>query len=219
MKWKDTIFAAVAAIIPTIVSNLVKNYFSKETELARTLVSGIIIFSLLLIVQLLLNAYKRLNKFCGQWVEEMIEYDMQNVQKSKYIGIGIIRYDRSTGEHTFAGKTYSLSGTETYTWAINYLREEKDDSMQYVCSVQIPSERSIGQITFYSKDECEGTIWCMDGKWYKYNAYRITPKMVIDLGLRQSVEKRAVFPWYKGMVISQKNCPEFINKYSAKNFP
>ena len=228
MKWKDTIFAVVAAIVPVGIGELVQHFMGTESNLSRIVVSSAGALILLLLIQVILNAFNRLNKYCGQWVEEMTMYEEKKdedgdgesaKETDRYIGIGLIRYDRMTKEHVFTGKTYTLEGKEKYAWSINYLRADRDDSMQYVCSVQIPTERSIGQITFYNKNECEGTIWCMNGVWYKYNAYRIKPRLFCELGLSALWEKAPRRPRYRGIMVSQKDCPEFVQKYSQQFFP
>ena len=130
----------------------------------------------------------------------------------------LVRHDLTTDEHTFIWKTYTLSGDEIFSWSIDYMRADKDSSMQYVCLVQNPLERSIGQITFHSKNECEGLIWCMNGVSYKYYVYRMTKKMVIDLELNKILEKESWNPVFKGMIVGQRNCPEFVQRYSEKIF-
>lgn len=218
MKTKNTIFAIVSAILPVAVSELVSKILPNISLVIRTAITFAISFLALWTMQWVLNKYNRLNKYCGQWVEEMVQYKGENETGDKFIGIGTIRHDHTTDEHTFIGRTYTLSGDEVYSWAIDYLRADRDDSMQYVCLVQNPLERSIGQITFHSKDECEGLIWCMNGIWYKYKAYRITKKTLDDLGLRKCLERFTWRPFYKGIVIGQKNCPEFVQKYSNNYF-
>ena len=218
MKWKDMIFAAVAVIVPVGTSELVQLFLGKESNLSQTLISSIAAFILLLLIQIALNAHNRLNKYCGQWVENMTQYEGDQ-EKERLIGIGLIRHDRMTGEHVFTGKTYSLDGEEKYAWSINYLRADRDDSMQYVCSVQIPSERSIGQITFYNKNECEGVIWCMNGVWYKYSAYRITRKTFSEIDFMAPLEELPKRFRYRGIMVGQKHAPEFVRRYSQKFFP
>lgn len=218
MEWKDTIFAVVAAIAPVGISELVQHFFGKESNLSQTIITSIVAFFLLLLIQVILNAHNRLNKYCGQWVEEMTQYEGDD-EKERFIGIGLIRHDHMTGEHIFTGKTYSLDGQEKYAWSINYLRADRDDSMQYVCSVQIPSERSIGQITFYNKDECEGVIWCMNGVWYKYNAYRITKKTFSAIDFMAPAEELPRHLCYHGIMLGQNHSPEFVRRYSQKFFP
>lgn len=218
MKLKETIFAVIAAIIPVVTTEVVRLNLKNESNLLTALLSAIIAFVLLFVMQFFMNAYNRLNKYCGQWIEEMTQHDSNNVVSGRFIGIGIIRYDRTTREHVFYGKTYTLKGEETYAWAINYLRAERDDSMQYVCSVQLPNERSIGQITFSSKNECEGTIWCMNGMWYKYSAYRINKRMLMDLDLYMLIPKYTRYFLNRSIVISQRYCPELVKKYSQTFF-
>lgn len=48
-----------------------------------------------------------LNKCCGQWMEEMVSMDNTRKTGEKYIGIGIIRYDRKTKNHNFVGRTHA----------------------------------------------------------------------------------------------------------------
>ena len=72
--------------------------------------------------------------------------------------------------------------------------------MQYVCSVQIPGERSIGQITFYSKNECNGTIWVMNGEWYKFNGHRIKVKEVYQAGIEPILRARLKL-FYRGIMM------------------
>lgn len=218
MKRKNTIFAIVSAILPVAVSELVQKISAEISPFTRIAISFVISFLALWTIQWILNKYNRLNKYCGQWVEEMVQYNEKDEPVDKFIGIGIIRYDQTTDEHTFIGRTYTLSGNEVYSWAIDYLRADKDASMQYVCLVQNPLERSIGQITFHSKNECEGLIWCMNGISYKYKAYRVTRKLLMDLELSKYLEKFTWCPFYKGMVIGQKNCPEFVQRYSNNYF-
>ena len=105
MKWKDMIFAAVAVIVPVGTSELVQLFLGKESNLSQTLISSIAAFILLLLIQIALNAHNRLNKYCGQWVENMTQYEGDQ-EKERLIGIGLIRHDRMTGEHVFTGKTY-----------------------------------------------------------------------------------------------------------------
>lgn len=217
MKWKDMIFAAVAVIVPVGTSELVEYFLRDESSLSQTMITSIVAFILLLLIQVILNAHNRLNKYCGQWVEEMTQCEGDD-EKERFIGIGLIRHDSMTGEHVFTGKTYSLDGQEKYAWAINYLRADRDDSMQYVCSVQIPSERSIGQITFYNKNECEGVIWCMNGVWYKYNAYRITRSTFSAIDFMAPAEVLPKRPRYRGIMVGQKHSPEFVRRYSQKFF-
>lgn len=227
MKWKDMIFATFAVLVPVATGEFVKILLDKESNLSQTVISAIIAFVLLLIIQIILNAYNRLNKYCGQWVELMTQYKKndngEEEEQGRFIGIGIIRHDHMTGEHVFTGKTYSLDGEEKYAWSINYLRTDRDDSMQYVCSVQIPSERSIGQITFYNKNECEGVIWCMDGVWYKYSAHRIIRNTFSDIDFMAPVKELPIlfqhFFQYRGIMIGQKHSPEFVRRYSQKFFP
>lgn len=218
MKRNGTIFAIFSAILPVAVSELLQKVQTGMPHFAKVIISLIISFLILWIIQFILNMSSQLNKYCGQWVEEMTQYDENDVAKDKFIGIGIIRHDRTTDEHTFIGKTYTLSGIEKFSWSIDYLRAEKDSTMQYVCLVQNPVERSIGQIEFHSKNECGGLIWCMNGVSYRYNAYRITKKMVIDLELSKILEKGSWNPFFKGMMVGQRNCSEFVQRYSEKNF-
>lgn len=58
----------------------------------------------------------------------MTQYNDKNEPQDKFIEIGIIRHDR-TDEHTFIGKTYTLSGDEKFSWSINYLRADQDSSI------------------------------------------------------------------------------------------
>lgn len=218
MKRKSTIFAIVSAVVPVAVSELVQKIPAEMPSWLKVIISLVVSFFILWIIQFFLNRHSRLNKYCGQWVEEMTQYNDKDEPGEKFIGIGTIRHDHTTDEHTFIGKTYTLSGNELFSWSIDYLRADRDSSMQYVCLVQNPLERSIGQITFHSKNECEGLIWCMNGISYKYNAYRITSRMVINLELSKLLEKFAKNPLHKGMVISQRNCPEFVRRYSERNF-
>lgn len=218
MKKKSAVFAIISAILPVAVNELVQKVPFEIPSLVQIGVSFAISFLILWAIQLILNKYNRLNKYCGQWVEEMTQYDEHGKAQGKFIGIGIIRHDLTTDEHTFIGRTYTLAGVEIYSWSIDYLRADKDTSMQYVCLVQNPLERSIGQITFHSKNECEGLIWCMNGISYKYNAYRITKKMIVGLELSKYLEKGSGNPFFKGMVIGQKNCPEFVQRYSNNYF-
>lgn len=218
MKTKNTIFAIVSAILPVAISELVPKISSGISPVIKAVISFVISFLALWTIQWVLNKYNRLNKYCGQWVEEMIQYKGEDETGDKFIGIGTIRHDHTTDEHTFIGKTYTLSGDEVYSWAIDYLRADKDASMQYVCLVQNPLERSIGQITFHSRNECEGLIWCMNGISYQYKAYRITKKTLVDLELIKYLEGFTWWPFYKGIVIGQKNCPEFVQRYSKRSF-
>lgn len=218
MKRKNTIFAIISAILPVAVSEIVQKAQIEIPNFVKAIISFCISFLILWIAQSILNKYNRLNIYCSQWVEEMTQYNEQGESTEKFIGIGIIHHDLTTDEHTFIGKTYTLSGNEKFSWSIDYLRADKDSSMQYVCLVQNPLERSIGQITFHSRNECEGLIWCMNSVSYKYNAYRITKKMLIDLELSKLLEKRFYTPFFKGMIVSQRNCPEFVQRYSADKF-
>lgn len=218
MKRKNTIFTIIAAILPVAVNELVQKILSNLPFLAKVAISFCASFIALWICQWFLHKRDHLNKYRGQWVEEMVQYNETSQPQKKFIGIGSIQYDHTTNEHTFVGKTYEVTGEEVYSWSIDYLRADKDTSMQYVCLVQDPLERSIGKITFHSSNECEGLIWCMNGISYKYNAYRITKDMLIELELSKYLEKHARCPHYKGMVISQKNCPEFVKKYCQARF-
>ncbi len=218
MKRKNTFFAIVSAVVPVAVSELIQKTSTDIPSWLKVIISLVISFCILWIIQFFLNRYSRLNKYCGQWVEEMTQYNAKDEPGDKFIGIGIIRHDHTTDEHTFIGKTYTLSGIEMFSWSIDYLRADQDSSMQYVCLVQNPLERSIGQITFHSKNECEGLIWCMNGISYKYNAYRITSKMIINLELSKLLKIFQRNPFYKGMIISQRSCPDFVRRYSEKIF-
>ena len=218
MKRRSTIFAIVSAIVPVAVSELVQKVPAEIPSWLKVITSLVISFLILWIIQFFLNRHNRLNRYCGQWIEEMVQYNDKNEPQARFIGIGIIRHDHTTDEHTFIGKTYTLSGDEMFSWSIDYLRADQDSSMQYVCLVQNPLERSIGQITFHSKKECEGLIWCMNGVSYKYNAYRITRKMVMNLEVSKLLEKFTWNPFYKGMIVGQRNCPEFVKRYSEKTF-
>lgn len=223
------IFSIIAALLPVIVSNGMTILLERgESDVLTIALSGIVSLVFLVIIQLLLDRLDRkfdqLNKYCGHWVEEMTYYH-GNEPTARMIGIGLIRYDKVTNEYVFDGKTYSLDGEEKYIWTIGYLHPERDGSMQYVCSVQIPGERSIGQITFYNEDESDGHIWIMNGDWYKLNAYRIKPDDICKLGI-EPIAKATKWSWlykrwlsYKGMVISQRDCPEFVRSYSEKKFP
>lgn len=219
-----TLFSIIAALLPVFVCNYVADLIKDEKTMETILLSGVVSFVLLAAVQFLLDRFvrrfNRLNKYCGHWVEEMTLYhkdeDINNRKNlpEKFIGIGIIRYDKTTGEYVFVGKTYSLDGIEKYAWSIHYLHPEQDESVQYVCSVQIPGERSIGQITFYNKDECEGTIWIMDGNWYKFNGYRIKLADLLKLNISPVSQARQKWRFYRGVMFSQHDNSEFVRKYS-----
>lgn len=215
MKRKGTFFAICSAIIPVTIGEVIQKNIQLP-DFAKLIISIIISFLILWIIQFFLNMSNRLNKYCGQWVEEMIRNDEKCATQDKFIGVGVIRHDLTTDEHTFIGKTYTLAGSEIFSWSIDYLRATKDSAMQYVCLVQNPVERSIGQITFHNKNECEGNIWCMNGISYKYNAYRITKKMVSDLGLSSKLVRKSWNPFFKGMIIGQRNCPEFVQEYNKR---
>lgn len=184
------VFPIIASLLPVIISNLLKENLGKES-ITILILSGFVSFVLLVIIQLLLEnigrQFSKKNNYCGHWVEEMTLYRKneqgEDCSIKRMIGIGIVRYDWKTGEYVFDGNTYDLDGSERYAWTIDYLHSSRDDSMQYVCSVQIPGERSIGQITFYSKNECNGTIWVMNGEWYKFNGHRIKVKEVYQAGI------------------------------------
>lgn len=217
MKRKNTIFAIISAILPVAVNEIVQKLLIETSSLVRVLISFCVSFLILWIIQIILHKYNRLNKYCGQWVEEMIQCEEKGETGKKFIGIGTIRHDHTTDEHTFIGKTYTLSGEEVYSWSIDYLRADKDSSMQYVCLVQDPLERSIGQITFSNRNECVGHIWCMNGISYRYNAYRVTRKMLIEMELGILVKWWTGLPLFKGPVVSQRNYPEFVQRYSTRN--
>ncbi len=222
---RKIIFSIIASLLPVVISDLLETSLGEKSA-TIFLLSGFVSLVLLVIVQLLLeNVGRRFdgkNKYCGHWVEEMTLYQKNaagvNEPKQRMIGIGIIRYDRKTGEYVFDGNTYDLDGNECYAWTIDYLHSARDESMQYVCSVQIPGERSIGQLTFYSKKECDGTIWVMNGDWYKFNGHRIEVKELY----RADVEPRfwaKLKLFYRGMVMNQQDIPKFVRNYSEKNFP
>ena len=220
------IFPIIASLLPVIVSDLLQESLGIGSESSIILIlSGFVSFVLLVMVQVLLENVGRLfsnkNKYCGHWIEEMTLYQ-KNSQGTdcpvkRMIGIGIIRYDRKTGEYVFDGNTYDLDGNERYAWTIDYLHSSRDDSMQYVCSVQIPGERSIGQITFDSKNECDGTIWVMNGEWYKFSGHRIKLKELYQFGVEPPLRAK-LRSFYRGMMMEQQDIPKFVRSYSEKNF-
>lgn len=216
------IFPIIAALLPVIVSDGLNSMLDNTSGTLNLVLSGFISLVFLVLIQMVLEKIDKklnpINKYCGHWVEEMTLYH-NNEPIERMIGLGIIRYDQATDEYVFIGKTYSLDGVEKYAWSIDYLHSDRDDSMQYVCSVQIPGERSIGQITFYSNNECDGNIWIMDGSWYKFNAYRITTKDLLRLDIESTSPKSWKKHFYCGMMISQKDCPKFICEYSKQKFP
>lgn len=216
MKLKDIIFPVIAAILPVGVYELV-TYELEKTDFNFTvmLLAGVTSFILLVAISSFLEfALNGLNKYRGQWVEEMTLIE----DESKYIAIGIIQYDRKTNEHIFVGKTYTLTGEEKYSWSIDYLRPNKDITMQYICGVNNPHEISIGQITFANKNECVGNIWIMNGKAYRYNAYRITKELVCKIDFSKPTGHFFKWPFTKSIMISQKDCPGFVRQYSERFF-
>lgn len=216
MKLKDIIFPIIAAILPVGVYELVSNKLGiTGFSFTVILLAGVASFILLVAISaFLVFALNELNKYRGQWVEEMtLEKD-----GSKFIAIGIIRYDRKTNEHIFVGKTYTLAGEEKYSWSIDYLRPDKDISMQYICGVKNPNEISIGQITFANRNECAGNIWIMNGNTYSYNAYRITKELMGKIDFNKPTGYIFKWPFAKSVMIRQKDCPEFVRLYSDRFF-
>lgn len=216
MKLKDIVFSIISAILPVGVYELVTNELG-ITSLSFTLIllSGVVSFILLVVISAFLDfTLNELNKYRGQWVEEMTLVK----DRSKFIAIGIIRYDRKTNEHIFVGKTYTLTGEEKYSWSIDYLRPDKDISMQYICGVKNPNEISIGQITFANRSECAGDIWIMNGTTYSYNAYRITKELLSKMDFNKPTGRFFKWPFTKSVMISQKDCPEFVRQYSERFF-
>lgn len=184
------------------------------------ILSTVLSFVILMIAASFLEQhFLSLNKYCGQWVEEMVSMDNTGKAGDKYIGIGIIRYDRKTKEHTFIGKTYTFEGKEIYSWDIDYLRPDKDNSMQYICGVHNQQEMSIGRLTFSSKNDCVGNIWVMNGISYTFNAYRITDNDADHFDIQK--EKTSLFkPWLrKGIIVGQKDCPKFVKEYVKRVWP
>ena len=222
------IFPIVASLLPVMVNNFLTETFEGLEEKSSTILvlSGFVSFVLLVIVQLVMENLERRfdskSKYCGHWVEEMTLYqkddDGVDNPTERMIGIGIIRFDCKTGEYVFDGNTFDLDGIEHYAWTIDYLYSIRNDSMQYVCSVQIPGERSIGQITFYSKNECDGTIWVMNGDWYKFHGHRIKVKELYQADIEPRFWAKLKF-FYRGIVMEQQDLPKFVRNYSKKNFP
>lgn len=220
------IFSIIASLLPVMINDSLNDLIKAESQITIFLLSGFISIVLLVIVQFLIENLSRRfdgkSKYCGHWVEEMTLYQKNDKGADspikRMIGIGIIRYDQKTNEYIFVGNTYDLDGKEHYAWNIDYLHSIRNDSMQYVCSVQIPGERSIGQITFYSKNECEGTIWVMNGNWYKFHGHRIKIEEVYKTGVHPRFwAKLRLF--YRGMMMDQCDLSKFAHNYSRNFFP
>lgn len=225
MNRRDAIFPCISAIIPLLVNELINNMLdisnpAKYQKIMILILSTVLSFVILMIAASFLEQhFLTLNKYCGQWIEEMTCIDNTGKAITQYIGIGIIRYDRKTKEHTFIGKTYDLSGTEKYSWTIDYLRSDKDNSMQYICGVHNPNEMSIGRLTFSSKNECRGNIWVMNGISYTFNSYRITNSLAKNNKI--PVVKPTLFNFLsnKRVIIGQQNCPAFVQEYVKSVWP
>jgi len=204
---KDVIFPVLAAVIPVWIYELVKSKLDvKDFNLTVMILACVTSFVALVVLFALLDGVlNRLKLYCGQWVEELTNLDDAD---DRLIGIGIIRHDRKTNEYIFTGASYTTEGVEKYLWTIDYLRQDKDNSMQYLCGVQIPNEISIGKLTFDNRNEFEGNIWIVNGVNYKINAYRITQSLANDLGIH--------IPSFKRVKISKRDCPSFVCKYVNK---
>lgn len=218
--FKDVVFSVLAAIIPLLVQEYIERILNSDSSkpimiltFAMTIVLFIVLQYILIFIQRFL---RKENKYCGQWVEVMEHYvyNESNV-KNIFIGIGQIKYDQKTKEYVFTGKTFSLNGEEKYAWSIDYLHAQRDDIMQYVCSVQIPGERSIGQLTFFDKDGCEGTIWVMDGSYYKFNGRRIRYGDMKQMGI--STWDKIGRKIFGKPLLSTRDYSEFVREYANKN--
>ena len=215
------IFSVIAALVPMFVNERIKILFGEKADLIILVLSGFISFVVLFVAQLFLDKlgrrFNQMNKYRGQWIEEMTCYH-NNEPVERFIGIGVIRYDRKIDEYIFVGKTYALNGMEKYSWSIDYFHPNRDDSMEYVCSVDIPGERSIGQITFYNANECTGNIWVMNGDWYRFDAHRMKREELYKFQVSPTTKPR----WRKnsdyGVVASYQDCPEFVRNYSQEKF-
>ena len=217
MKVKDIVFPVIATMLPVGIYELTKYLLTVSFNITVMVLSGFASFIALVIISLVLDALlNKLNRYRGQWIEELEKETETGTEK--FIGIGIIRYDYKTNEHVFTGKTYTVEGKALFTWNIDYLRPDKDNSMQYICGVQQPNEMSIGHITFVSKDECEGQIWIMNSDTYKFNAYRITRSLANKLDYESKAKPFFKRPFCKSVVIKQKYCPGFAHKYAEKFF-
>lgn len=213
MSLKSILVSVLAAFIPVWIYEVVCRVIEETTKMwIKTIISGLLSFIVLFVVTWILEiVLNGLNKYHGQWVEELTCQDNQEIKKC--LAIGIIRYDKKTKEHIFYGSTFSLEGEELYTWSIDYLRPDKDNAMEYVCCVENPDERSMGKITFLNRNECRGDIWVMNGVQYKFNAYRITKELLKSIGFGQKT--KCLF--LRGKRICQKNYPEFIINYLTNN--
>lgn len=209
MSLKSILVSVAAAIIPVwIYEEIGKEINGTAQTWIKFTISGVLSFVVLFVVSWVLeNVMNSLNKYQGQWVEELTYQEEQETKKC--LAIGIIRYDKKTKEHVFNGSTFSLGGEELYTWGIDYLRPNKDNAMEYVCCVENPNEKSMGKITFLSRNECYGDIWVMNGLQYKFNAYRITKELVKKICFEQKTKNS--FP--RGRRVYQNDYPEFIDSY------
>lgn len=187
---KEACMAVCGAIIPELLVIIFKNLFPSDMAWAEPVA---LIFAIIVSIPLLYYVLEAidylmsdLKDYRGQWVELLTSTQTENFGEQS-VGIGIIRYDRKTKEHTFTGKTYSKSGDEIFSWGIQYLRPENDSTVQYVCEVDNPNQRSLGRITFINPNECAGSIWVMTGRSYVFNASRVTKELLEELGIADKV--------------------------------
>lgn len=216
VKVKGVVFSVLAALIPVWVYEGVQTALENQgSRWIVMLLAGVVSFLVMAVATMLLDALvSDLNKYCGQWVEELVRIDKG--KREWYIGIGIIRYDHKSGEHTFIGKTYTLQGEERYVWNIDYLQPDTDNSMQYICGVRNPNEMSIGRLTFANRNEFEGNIWVMDGAQYKLHAYRITGRLLKSMEFTGRAGNFARRPGGLRQKVRQIDCPDFAVQYKEK---